>query len=263
MKVLVIYDGTLQGTKALRYGLGKVREKGGELTVLHTVDPSLFIGYDAVPGALERGRSEATGQLAAAKQAVAEQAVSFPVSIISAEGNALDVARHHAELERPDLIIAPQKLKALAKDAPSPVLLVPGVILVPVDASGIAADADAVAAEASSLGASVRLAGIVPFHLYSRDEREELDRVRHDAGSAVARLKRDLASRGIAAEGSLRAGYPDEEILRAAEELDATLIMLPSGGATPSELSKAAAVLQDEPDRVKHRLILLTGQQAG
>ena len=260
MKVLVIYDGTLQGKRSLHYGLGKVAEKGGELSVLHTFDPSAFIGYDAMPGVVDMARRESDGHLAAAKQLVAEQEVTFPVTFISAEGNTLDMARHHAELEHPDLIVAPQRYKALAKQPPAPVILVPGVILVPIDPSGISADAEQAAAEAAALGATVQLSGIVPLHLYSRDEKEELDRVRRSTAAAVAKLKQDLVSRGLTVADDLRAGYPGEEILKSAEEHGASLILLPSGGATPSELSKAAAILQDEPERVRPRLVVLTGQ---
>ena len=47
------------------------------------------------------------------------------------------------------------------------------------------------------------------------------------------------------------AGYPDEEILKAAEEFAVSLIMLPTGGKTPSELTKAAAILLEEPERIR------------
>jgi len=261
MKILVIYDGTLQGKRSLLYGLGKVRAAAGELTVLHTFDPSAFIGYDAVPGAGDMARREAAGQLEAAKQVIAEQAASVPVTIISSEGNAAEMARHHAAMERPDLIVAPQRFKAIVKGSPAPVVLVPGIILVPVDPSGSAADLDAITAEASALGASVQLLGIVPLHLYSRGEKEELERVRHAAAAAVAKLKAGLSGRGVAVADAVRAGYPDEEILAAANEFGASLVLLPSGGSTPSELSKAAAILQDEPERMKLWLIVLPEPQ--
>jgi hypothetical protein len=35
------------------------------------------------------------------------------------------------------------------------------------------------------------------------------------------------------------------------------MIILPTGGTTPSELSKAAAVILDEPERLKRPVILL------
>ena len=34
MNILVVYDGTLHAKKALLYGLKKVQEAGGEITVL-------------------------------------------------------------------------------------------------------------------------------------------------------------------------------------------------------------------------------------
>ena len=57
MKILMIYDGTLQSKTALTYGIGKVRERGGELIVLQVFQSSLFVDYDAGPMAEERARA--------------------------------------------------------------------------------------------------------------------------------------------------------------------------------------------------------------
>ena len=153
---------------------------------------------------------------------------------------------------------APKRFKELQKGSEVPVMLIPGTVLVPVDASGAAADIEAIIAEATALGGGVQLAGIIPLHLYSREEREELERVRSAAAAAVARIKDDLVRRGITVSGELRPGYPDEEILAAAETHGVSLVLLPSGGTTPSELSKAAAILQDDPERMKWPLRVLS-----
>lgn len=261
MKVLVIYDGTLQGKGSLLYGARRVHTAGGELTVLHTFDPSMFIGYDAVPGAVDMARREAAGHLSEAKRIVSEQIPGVPVLFVSAEGNCTEMARLHAAREHPDLVIAPQRYKELSRSSSSPVLFVPGIILVPVDPSGAAADIETIAAEAAAMHGSVQLAGIVPLHLYSREERDELERVRRNTAAAVKRIKDELSGRGITVADEVRAGYPDEEILRAADEHGASLLLLPSGGTIPSELSKAAAILQDEPERVRWPIIILPATQ--
>jgi hypothetical protein len=58
MKILTIYDGTLQSKAALRYGLRKAKEKAGELIVLQVFQSSLFVDYDAGPRAEEIARAE-------------------------------------------------------------------------------------------------------------------------------------------------------------------------------------------------------------
>jgi nucleotide-binding universal stress UspA family protein len=73
----------------------------------------------------------------------------------------------------------------------------------------------------------------------------------------VKQLKKTLADKGIEVLESLRAGYPDEEILKAASEQAVSLILLPSGSTTPSELSKAASILLDESERLKWPVFLL------
>ena len=67
MKILVIYDGTIKSKTALRYGLGKAKEIGGELLVLQVFQNSLFVDYDAGPRAEEIARAEAALHLSDAE----------------------------------------------------------------------------------------------------------------------------------------------------------------------------------------------------
>lgn len=263
MNILVVYDGTLHAKKALLYGLKKVREAGGEITVLQVFDPRLFIDYDAGPQAEEMARKEATQSLAEARQIVSEQGAGLAVQIISDEGDAGQKVREYVESERPGLVLAPPRYRELAKTLTCPLTLVPGTILVPIDTTGSpAASADRIVSEAASTGSKVLLLGVVPVHLYSREEKKDLERVKKEITAAIKKLKKTLAERGIAVSELVRSGYPDEEILKAAGEHAVSLILLPSGGAVPSELTKAAAILLDEADRLKWPMFLLPSADA-
>jgi nucleotide-binding universal stress UspA family protein len=134
----------------------------------------------------------------------------------------------------------------------------PGIILVPVDNSEtLLADKENIIEEARATGSKVLLMGIVPVHLYSPAEREELEQVKKETAATVRKIKNALSGQGSEVSEVIRSGYPDEEILKAAEEYAASLIMLPAGGKTPSELTKAAAILLDEPERVHMPIELL------
>ena len=87
MKVLTIFDGTLQAKTALRYGIGKVKEKGGELIVLHVFQSSLFIDYDAGPMAEEIARAEAKGHRLDALNIIRETGQNVPIRIVTLEGD--------------------------------------------------------------------------------------------------------------------------------------------------------------------------------
>ena len=67
MKVLVAYDGTLQAKDALRHGVQKVKEVGGEVVALHVFNSNLFVDYD-VFGAEEAARLESMRLAAEAKR---------------------------------------------------------------------------------------------------------------------------------------------------------------------------------------------------
>jgi nucleotide-binding universal stress UspA family protein len=152
----------------------------------------------------------------------------------------------------------PPRYKGIAKEAPCPVYLVPGTILVPVDNTETPhRSIERIEEEVKMTGASVLLLGVVPVHLYSREEKRELEQVKKGTLAEMKSLRNALAELGIDASEVLRSGYPDLEILKAAEEHTVSIIILPSEGATPSELSKAASILMDESNRVKCPVMLV------
>jgi hypothetical protein len=124
------------------------------------------------------------------------------------------------------------------------------------------ANIDRIAREASATASSVVLLGIVPVHLYSPAEKLELDAVKKATVKGTERLKKKLMEKGIKTMEALREGYPDEEILKAADEFSVSQIILPSGGTTPSELAKAAAILLDGPQKLKLHVLLLPAEVA-
>ena len=258
MKIIVAYDGTLHAKKALKYGIHKLLKTGGDMTVLQIFDSSLFVDYDAGPRAVELARAETARQLEEAKKIVSENAPDMQARFLADEGNALEKIAALVSADRPDLVLAPPRYKDLAASLSCPVTIVPGTILVPVDNTGSpAANIDGIVHEATATGSKVLVLGVVPVHLYSREERKDLERVRKETASSVNELKRMLSAKGIDTLDAIRSGYPDEEILKAAGEHRVSLILLPSGSTTPSELTKAAAILMDETEQRKWPVFLL------
>jgi len=260
MKILALYDGTLQSKTALRYGLRKAKERSGELIVLQVFQSSLFIDYDAGPRAEEIARAEAARHRKEAEIIVNEAVKeNVRVRMLSEEGDAIEDALRISAAEKVDLILASPRYKSLAKKASCPVYIMPGLILVPVDNSDILlADKENIIAEARITGSKILLLGIVPVHLYNPAEKKELEQVSKGTAAMLKRMKTDLQEQGFEVSEKLRSGYPDEEILKAADEYAVSLIMLPAGGKIPSELTKAASILLDEPERV-HMPIQLMG----
>ena len=257
MKILTVYDGTIHSKTALRYGLRKAAEKKAELIVLQVFESALFLDYDAGPRAEEIARAE-TARHRRDAEAIIKAAGPVPVRFLSEDGDTIERAVRAADADNVDLILCTARYKAIAKRTSRLVYSMPGTILVPVDSSdAIKADRDAIVAEARLAGSRVLLLGVVPIHLYTPAEQEELERVRKKTAAAVKQERKMLEEQGIEANEAVRAGYPDEEILKAAEEFAVSLIMLPTGGKTPSELTKAAAILLEEPERIRRPVQLL------
>jgi nucleotide-binding universal stress UspA family protein len=258
MKILVAYDGTLHARNALAYGIQKAKEVSGEVILLQVFDAGLFVDYEGGPRAEEMARAEAARQLEDARRLISETAAGVPVQVFSEDGNAEEEILGLAESERVDLVLAPPRYKSLMQKSRCPVYLIPGTILMPVDnTDGALAGMDRLLREAAATGSRVLLLGVVPVHLYTRWEKKELDKVLKDTAGRLRKLKKALREQGLDAVDVLRPGYPDEEILKAADEYAVSLIMLPSGGTTPSELSKAASIILDEPQRMKRPVVLL------
>lgn len=259
MKILIAYDGTVHAKTALKYGLNKAREKQGEVLVLHVFDRSAFIDYDAGPKAEEMARGEAARQVEEAWMLIGEAAAGVRARVVAEEGGAEQVILQYAERERPGLILAPPRYKALKRTATAAVYIIPGTILVPVDNSvSPLSNIDRIQEEAAATRSTVVLLGIVPVHLYSREERKELDTVRKETNARLSAIEKALAAHGIETMKVTRSGYPDEEILKAADEFSASMVLIPSVGDFPSELSKAAAVILDEPERFRTPILLLS-----
>ncbi len=257
MKILVAYDGTLNAKKALLYGINKVQKEGGELTVLQVFDRALFVDYDAGPGAEQIARREAAHQLDEGRRLVAENGIS-QVRFIARDGQAAEVIAEQTAADGPDLVVVPPRYRSVAARSPRPVFVIPGTILVPVDSSGaLHSTVTGIAEEAAASGSKIVLLGLVPVHLYSKEEKAELAKVTASTTAAVLSLREALAEKGLSASEVIRSGYPDDEILKAADELNVSLVMLPSGGTTPSELTKAAAILLEEPGQLHRPVIVL------
>ncbi len=258
MNILIAYDGTLHAKKAISYGLEKARRSAGRVAVLQVFDPGLFIDYDAGPKAKELALAEARARFQEAEALLRDHGSGIECRAVFEEGEVATMLERHAAESAADLILVPATLKRLAGSLSRPTVIVPGVVLVPVD-SGAASQEylDEIVREARGMGSRVHLVGIVPVHLYSREETDELQQVRNATVAALHGLSAALAERNIEAGEELRSGYPDEEILKSAEAQGASLILLPSGGTTPSELSKAAAVLLEEPAQLKWPLVLV------
>jgi nucleotide-binding universal stress UspA family protein len=260
MKILIIFDGTIQSKTALRYGIKKAKEKGSEVFVLQIFQNSLFIDYDAGPMAEEIARAEIKGHLQDAENIIQESGNDVNVKILSEEGDPVEEALRVSEAVHAELIIVSPRYRAIVRKASCPVYVMPGTILVPIGSSDMSlANKENIIEETKAAGSKVLLLGIVPVHLYSAGEKAELEQVRKWTTATLKKIKSALTKEGVEVSEAIKSGYPDEEILKAAEEYAVSLIMLPAGGKTPSELTKAAAILLDEPGRV-HMPILLMGE---
>ena len=84
-KVLVAYDGTLQSKEALRYGMQRVRETGGEVIALHVFNSNIFIDYDSLPWTQEAARKESARHVEDARRLVEQAGGGIRVRIATEE----------------------------------------------------------------------------------------------------------------------------------------------------------------------------------
>ena len=114
MKVLVAYDGTLQAKDALRHGVQKVKEVGGEVVALHVFNSNLFIDYD-VFGAEEAARLEAMRFAAEAKRILAEIGDGVKSRVIVTEGDPEEETMNFAREYNVDLLLCSPGYKSIIR----------------------------------------------------------------------------------------------------------------------------------------------------
>jgi len=246
MKMLVACDGTLQSMKALRYGIEKVREKGGKVIVLHVFQAGLFIDYDASPDAEVIARKEFSKGLEDAKQIIEEAGSGVRVKIIEEEGDPEEEIVKYAESENADIILSTPRYRKKLKNVRCPVSIIPGNILVPVDnTDSVLTVIDLLVKEAHLTGSKVILAGIVPIHIYGKWEKKEIETIKKETSLMVKKTAKLLSDCGIESKEILRSGYPDEELLKIADEYGIAMIIIPEAGGSPSEVSKAGAIISE------------------
>jgi len=261
MKILVAYDGSMHAKSALRYGIGKVRDKGGELLAVHVFNSGLFIDYNAGPWALETAKKESAKLSEEARNIIAEAGGSVRARVVELDGHPEEETLSFAAEKGVDLIIATPKQKAMLRKAPCPVSIVPGTILVPVDnTESYLTSLETVQKEAAATGSEVILLGVVPEHLFSNSERSLVEKIRKETENVLKDAKKAFREKGLEVEGVLRSGYPDEEILKVAEQNLITMIIVPESGDQKSELAKAASIILDEPGKYKNPLVLVPAQ---
>ena len=137
LKILTLYDGTIQSKTALRYGIKKAKKEGGEVVVLHVFQNSLFIDYDAGPKAEAVARAEIKRHLQDAGNIINETGQDVSVKIISVEGDPLEEVLRVSEAEQAELMLASPRYKAIVRKASCPVYIMPGTVLVPIGSSDI------------------------------------------------------------------------------------------------------------------------------
>jgi nucleotide-binding universal stress UspA family protein len=258
MKTLIAYDGSLNAKTALRYGIQKVREKGGEIVLIHVFNSSMFVDYEASPQAKDVARTESARYLEDARRIIEERAKGIQSRIIMEEGDPTEEIVRYAKSENIDIIFCPPSYKSITKLAPCPVSIIPGYIILPLDNTDIAMPTlDRVKEEAKATGSKVILLGIVPIHIYNKWERTELEKVKRATSLVLKNVKKMLDEHAVETKELIRSGYPDEEIVKVADEYPVSMIIMPAEGNEPSELSKAAAILLDRDSATTNNPLVL------
>lgn len=252
MKILVAYDGTLQAKEVLKYGIEKAKENGGEVTALYVFNSGMFIDYEASPGAEGAARRESFRFVQEARALMNAAGSDIKTSVVVEEGNPEEEIGKYAADKGFDIVFTPPRYKSIIKNAPCPVSVIPGHIIVPVDNNdSVITILGKIIKEAKATGSTVDLLGIIPVHIYGKGEESELERIEKETSQVIDRVKKLLQEEGVEAKGIIARGYPDEEILKAAENLTVSMVIIPDDSGIPSELSKAADIILDEPDKTR------------
>jgi nucleotide-binding universal stress UspA family protein len=254
LKVLVTHDGSINSKDALKYGIQKVRQNGGGVVTLY-----IFQDLSGTGGIQStEGESEGAVRYEDQKKSPLEGGDSVKINILMGKGDPKEEIRHYTVTEKVDLIVTIPAYADLFINASLPFTVIPGTILVPADNREMSGRVvEQITNEARSAFSKVLLLGIIPIHLYSPSEKEEIEDVKKETFKTLEKVKATLNERGIQTKELIRTGYPDEEIVRAAEEHSVSMIIIPAVTDQPTELKKAASIILDDIGQVKIPILVV------
>lgn len=115
MRALIVYDGSIQAKDALRYGLKLVKEKGGDIILLSVFNSPLFIGYDAILGAVEMARRELEGYIEDARTIIRVEGDGIRTRIVMGEGDPEEEILNYLTERYIDILICPPRYRFIIK----------------------------------------------------------------------------------------------------------------------------------------------------
>lgn len=124
MRILAVYDGTLNSKDVVRYGLFRAKTTAGELHVIHVLNSALITEYSGF-NAEEAARRELSYYLSDAEKIIAEVGKGIRVSFTTMEGIPEQEFIKYAKDNRIELILIPEKYAEIGKRAPCRVSIVP------------------------------------------------------------------------------------------------------------------------------------------
>ncbi len=261
MNILVLLDGSYKEELTLRYALYRALPERDTVFILTVFSEGVLYYYDAVPKVKDLLRRDIKSHIDRATKIVREEGKGINAYVLEEEGDIYKVLERVTKREAIDIIYAPPSYKAIVNSRINcPIAIIPGTILVPLDHEELPeGSVDLLATEAKMSSSSIHLLGIVPIHIYSANEREELEEITKKTTANVKSIGKRLTRAHIQCREALCAGFPDEEIIKTFKELSASIILFPQGHDRPSELNKAFNILADEIDGLRVPIFSLQG----
>lgn len=124
MRILAVYDGTLNSKDVVRYGLFRAKTTGGELHIIHVLNSALITEYAGF-NAEEAARRELSYYLNDAEKIIAEVGKGIRVSFTTMDGIPEEEFVLYAKENKIDLILIPERYAEIGRRAPCRVSIVP------------------------------------------------------------------------------------------------------------------------------------------
>ncbi len=250
MKHLVLFDGTIHSKIALRYGIHRSQAGDGPLFILSVFSNEMLPYYDAIPRVEDIVRRDARLRIDEAVKIVKDEGQGIKAYLIEEEGDIDRAISKNISSENIDIVYAPPNFRGLIKPKSCPVAFIPGHFLLPLDENEPSeSNIELLIKETAIALSDVILLGIVPVHIYSAAEQEELKDVSEKTLLTVKSVAKRLWKAKIKSREILCSGYPDEEILKAYKDLSVSIILFLEGTDRASELNKAVNLLLDDREK--------------
>lgn len=259
MKISVLIDETIYSISALKHVLTELAKPDDEVFVIKFTNDLVPIHYEATIYARELVAEGFRKNWQLADKIVASSNNKTKITVSEAYADIQTVIDNHIAMCLPNLIYLPKIYKKQLKLKQLCYFFCPAVAVLPVENNALNEQLlRRFSMTAELCFDDVIIQGLIPVHLYSATEQEQLNKLSAMVQSTTKALSKALSKAHIKNRYSICSGFMDEEIMKLVKTKNIDCLFFAPQLDSPSELYKAIQMIAADLELLRIPIFALT-----